>query len=142
MSTITIYTDGASRGNPGISLSGYIVFKNSILINSDIIKNGIATNNFAEHNAIYHALKWCSENMEDSNKYDIILYSDSQLAINQLNGRYKIKDVKLMELCTKTMSLFNRFKSLKFINVRRSDSNISKVDSMLNEYLDRIEHDA
>ncbi len=136
---ITIYTDGASRGNPGISLSGYIIFRNSTLIKKGIIENGIATNNFAEHNAIYNSLKWCSENVENLKKYDIVLYSDSQLAINQLNGAYKIKNIKLKALCSKTMALIDKFKSLKFINVRRSDSNISEVDSMLNEHLDMIE---
>ena len=50
------------------------------------------TNNEAEYTAICHALR------ERFQHQEITIFSDSQLIINQLNGKYKIKDKDLKYL--------------------------------------------
>ena len=61
----TIYTDGAARGNPGESASGFSIFDASGKeVASSSFYNGIKTNNFAEYTAIIRALEWCEANLK------------------------------------------------------------------------------
>jgi ribonuclease HI len=90
--TILAYTDGASRGNPGESGVG-IVLKdeggNIIASQSGYI--GQATNNIAE----YTALAACLKLVQRFPCSSLIVHSDSELMVRQLNGQYKVKDAGL-----------------------------------------------
>jgi ribonuclease HI len=87
--TILAYTDGASRGNPGESGIG-IVLKDvqDNVITSQFGYIGQATNNIAEYTALAMCLKLVQK-MKCSN---LIVHSDSELMVRQLNGQYKVKD--------------------------------------------------
>lgn len=137
MRKITIYTDGAARGNPGESASGYIIYGNG----KEIFKkheeyNGMKTNNYAEYNAIILALDWCLKNMGDPEELDITLYSDSQLVVKQLNGVYKVKSLDLLELNDRAKMMIRNFGAFKVINVPRENPGIVIVDAALNHFLD------
>lgn len=87
MTTITIYTDGSSLGNPGPG--GYC----SIILQAakeKIIKGGekYTTNNRMEMMAMITALEWVKKNTPAAN---IQLYSDSNLLIQSLNKNWKRK---------------------------------------------------
>jgi ribonuclease HI len=69
----------------------------------------------------------------------VILFSDSELIINQLTGRFKVKSKDLLHLHEKAKQLSTRFKSVEFNNVPREDERISRVDTALNKLLDTIE---
>lgn len=90
--TIFAYTDGASRGNPGESGVG-IVLKdehgNILASKSGYI--GKATNNIAE----YTALATCLKLVRKFPCSNLVVHSDSELMVRQLNGQYKVKDAKL-----------------------------------------------
>lgn len=134
---ITVYTDGASRNNPGESASGFIIQdKNGEYI--ECFYNGIKTNNEAEYLAVIAAMKKLKER---KNIYDIItIFSDSELMIKQLQGNYKVKTPSIMVLYEEALSLFKEFSSLHFKNLPRSNKNITKVDYALNKLLDEREH--
>ncbi len=135
---LTIYTDGASRGNPGMSASGYQIYdEKGELIAKNEIYNGEKTNNYAEYNAIINALIWCKDNIKSLNQVDIELHSDSKLVVNQINGNYKIKSPNMYELNQKVQDLIKNFKSVKFINEPREVIGISKVDKAINIFLDK-----
>ncbi len=134
---LLIYTDGASRGNPGKSASGYCIYDSQYnLLKQDVFYNGIATNNEAEYKAIVAALKAALGFGKDS---EIVLSSDSKLAINQLLGKFKIKSGELKKLNNEATRLLSMFKSYRLENPRRSNSYISKVDKQLNLFLDEME---
>ena len=84
-----IYTDGACKGNPGKAGYGCAAYldsdasKDPVWILSEYI--GISTNNIAEYSAIKYAL------IKTEDK-DITVYSDSNLAVQQLNGKWKVKN--------------------------------------------------
>ncbi len=138
---ISICTDGASRGNPGDSASGFQIYDESgKVIAKKEIYNGIKTNNYAEYNAIINALLWCIDNTDFSNT-EITLYSDSKLVVSQINGLYKIKSPEMMELNIKVKNLVKKLKSVKFINKPREFECIAKVDHAINLFLDKIELD-
>ncbi len=131
-----IYTDGASRGNPGKSASGYLIIDDSgKVIAKEVLYNGIKTNNFAEYMAIISALEKVAQLFGYDN--EIHITSDSQLAINQINGVYKVKDKYLKELNKKVKELSSKFKSCTFSNDRRENKYISIVDKEINKFLDK-----
>lgn len=133
---IYVYTDGASRNNPGKSASGYLIFGDEA---EAVIKysfyNGIKTNNEAEYLAIIAAL----EKVGDEFGFDVevFLRSDSQLVVNQLNGTYKVKDSGLKELHAKASELIKKFKKCTLAAISREDRYITMVDAELNKLLDQ-----
>ncbi|HLA69615.1 MAG TPA: ribonuclease HI family protein [Bacteroidota bacterium] len=83
------YTDGASRGNPGQSGIGIILKDeqgNTLASHFDFI--GTTTNNVAEYKALLHCLKMAQE----TKCRHLIVHSDSELMVRQLQGSYKVKD--------------------------------------------------
>lgn len=139
---IIICTDGAARGNPGPSASGYTVTDtHGKLIDANSIYNGIKTNNYAEYNAVIQAFEWCISNLKEHDEIEIELFSDSELIVKQLTGKYKVKSKDLLHLNEKAKQLSTRFKSVKFNNIPREDERIGKVDSALNTLLDTMEKD-
>lgn len=126
---IKIYTDGGSRGNPGKAACAFLVVKNSKIILTFSKFLGKATNNEAEYNAIINAL-------EQVKAKEIHLFSDSELVINQINGKYKINLPHLKSLHNQVIRLCENRK-ITFSNVKRENPYISKADFLVNKELDR-----
>ena len=98
---LTIYTDGASRGNPGPAASGiHIVDETTSETVVDLVfALGIATNNVAEYQAVLHAVKWlCAHKELLADDIHISFRLDSNLVVSQLSGSMKIKDPKMQQL--------------------------------------------
>lgn len=90
---ITIYFDGLCQPvNPGgVATYGYVVYQDN-----EVIKKGYGvvgegkemTNNVAEYTALKKAMEWVtSQGIRDK----ITIKGDSQLVINQLKGKWKVK---------------------------------------------------
>jgi ribonuclease HI len=137
--SITIYTDGAARGNPGRSASGFIAFdSNGKQLAKEWIDNGIGTNNEAEYNAIILALKWCLKTAP-TQPTKINLFSDSELIVNQLLMRYKAKAKALAAKRNEAQRLAKNLPDISFSNVPRETEGIRKIDKYLNQMLDKAE---
>lgn len=138
---VYVYTDGASRSNPGKSASGYLVLDSddNILLQKSFY-NGIKTNNIAEYLAIIAALEFVAH--EYGYETELNLYSDSKLAINQLKGEYKVKNPELKKLNTEAVSTLKKFSQYNLFNVPREHQHISEVDAELNVLLDKYEGQA
>jgi ribonuclease HI len=123
---LDIYTDGASRGNPGKSaLSGVIVRDSHIImVYSEFI--GITTNNVAEYSAVIKALEEARLLGETSVK----IYSDSELAMSQINGLYKVKAPHLAELLNILKEKKKLFKKIAFEYVPRENSFTRIADAL------------
>jgi ribonuclease HI len=137
MRRLMIYTDGAARGNPGESASGFIVIEDKRVLEEHVSYNGSKTNNYAEYMAIANALKWCVDNIDGHEDADVVVTSDSELVIRQLNGRYAVKSDDMKMLNSKVGDLAAKFRSVKFRNVRRTNSYIVRVDRNINMFLDK-----
>ena len=104
MSRIKVFTDGASRGNPGPAAIG-VTLRNEkeelVAVISE--KIGITTNNQAEYRALLKSLdliKKLASNIQVS--FDSIeFFSDSELLVNQINFDYQTKDPGLAVLNSK-----------------------------------------
>ena len=87
--TLLAFTDGASRGNPGEAGIGIVVTdekSETVLSLHGYI--GVCTNNVAEYTAIETLL----ERARSLQCARMIIHSDSELMVRQLNGRYRVKD--------------------------------------------------
>ncbi len=129
---IRIFTDGASRGNPGPSASAFIILdqRNQVL-KQDSKYLGIGTNNQAEYNALISALEAALDF-----KQDVECYSDSNLLVNQMNGQWRVKHPNMKPLWKKAVGLKEQFEKINFSHVPRTNKYIKKVDELANIKLD------
>lgn len=135
---LDLYTDGASRNNPGKSASGYLVLDGDgerLLAKS--FYNGIKTNNEAEYLAIIAVLDAVAH--EYGYNVKIVLHSDSKLAVSQLKGEFKIKSPQLRKLHGEVIEHLKKFDGYELINVPRENVHIMEVDADLNLLLDKYE---
>jgi len=135
---LIIFTDGGARGNPGPAAVG-VVIKDSqdgkIIGFGQTI--GEATNNVAEYQAVVSALIWLEENpkiLVEIKTVDFFL--DSTLVVNQLNGKFKIKDHKLKNLIIKVKDLEKKFPVTFFYHFIPRTKNY-QADALVNEALDK-----
>ncbi len=128
-----IYTDGGSRGNPGPAAIGVFISQ----LDKEYSKHfGITTNNEAEYQAVIFALKKIKQliGKEKSKKNEIEIRSDSELLINQLNGRYKIKEKNLIPFFIEIWNLKQDFSKVKFTQIPREEN--KRADLLVNRELD------
>lgn len=98
---LIIYTDGASRGNPGPASYGFTISdKNGKLLYEEGRYIGISTNNTAEYMAVLEALKYVKKTLSKQSlqSLQIELFADSKLVVEQLSGRFKVKSPHLKPL--------------------------------------------
>ncbi len=104
MALIKIFTDGASRGNPGKAGIGIVIYdENNFIIESHKEYLGETTNNQAEYQALIKStdiLKKITRKSEISIE-KIEFYSDSELMVNQINFEYYVKEPELALLNNK-----------------------------------------
>jgi ribonuclease HI len=130
--TLKVYTDGAARGNPGPAACAFIVVQSSKIMFSDVKYINRATNNIAEYNAIINALNY----VKDAYSGEIEINSDSNLAIQQINGKWKINYPHLAKLQRKVLEISKKFKHVKFTHVSRENHFIKICDELCNRKLD------
>ena len=99
---ITIYTDGAARGNPGPAAIGVALKDEAGNTVATICRTlGVKTNNQAEYTAVIAGL----EKAINLGAKQVVLKSDSELVVRQLMGLYKVKNADLKELYQKAVAL-------------------------------------
>ena len=123
--------DGASRGNPGPAGAGaQIVDDDGVVLAEVAVGIGETTNNVAEYTAVIRGL----ERARELGAADVLLRSDSQLLINQLTGRYRVKTPHLQPLHRRVRELAAGFESIEYEHVRR-ERNV-EADRLANQGVD------
>ena len=130
---LNIYSDGASRGNPGPSAIAFIILTEDGKTLKKFSKCvGTKTNNQAEYEALIAALEFVCEKADQ-----IVCHMDSELLVKQMNREYRVKDTKLKGLWLKANQLVQHFSKVTFVHVLRTDPHIQAVDELANQTLDR-----
>lgn len=129
--SITIYTDGGSRGNPGPSAAGYVILNSR----HEVIAEGgeylgITTNNQAE----YHGVRIGLEKALELQYKRVDFKIDSMLVVNQMKGFYKIKNRELWPIHERIRELMKKFHKVTFNHVAREFNQLA--DGMVNKTLD------
>ena len=133
---LNIYTDGGSRGNPGISGYGLVIYedKQKVLYQEGKFL-GIKTNNEAEYSGIIAALEWVKKNKTNYNITQLNFFADSQLMIRQFQGLYKVKAPTLLPLYAQAQQLLAQINlPTKFTDVRREFNKLA--DELANQAMD------
>lgn len=128
-----MYIDGASRGNPGESAYAFVVFgEREIELFRYGASIGVGTNNAAEYRALIEALKHINKNFTLKAEEPLTVFSDSELLVNQINGRYRVRSEKLTTLFHEVQSL------LKELERKRIQTRIKHVSRERNKISDWI----
>ncbi|MEN7981931.1 MAG: ribonuclease HI family protein [Nanoarchaeota archaeon] len=129
-------SDGGARGNPGPGAIGVIVRKNGEILTQYSAKIGkYITNNVAEYEGLIKALELASNY---TNK-ELMCFLDSELVVNQLMGKYQVRNPKLMELFLKVQKLQENFEKIIYKYISRENKFQKIVDGLLNAELDKKE---
>lgn len=138
-----VFTDGASRGNPGESSCGFVLLDYAGKVRLKYGKKlGVQTNNFAEYMAVVTALEEISSIFPNPELLELDFNLDSNLAVNQLKGSYKIRNSVIMKLVTKIKGLESGYKKVDYRHVPREKNKIADhlVNRVLNTNRDIEEH--
>lgn len=136
---IYIFTDGGARGNPGPSGIGVYIFnqesKEEILSKFSFL--GHKTNNEAEYLALQTSLIFLKDYLKDKNQEStLIFHLDSKLVVEQMNKRWKIKELRLLDLAKQNWELLAALPhctwEIKY--VPREENKIA--DSLANQAMD------
>ena len=123
--------DGASRGNPGPAGAGAQITDGDGVVLAEIAEGlGKATNNVAEYTAVIRGLERACELGASM----VLVRSDSQLLINQLVGRYRVRTPHLQPLHRRVRELAAGFDSIEYEHVRRERN--TEADRLANEGVD------
>ena len=129
--TLSIFTDGASRGNPGNAGTGIsIVDEQGHELYSGGEYLGQCTNNEAEYRALLHGLA----SVLHFGCGDLAVYLDSELIVRQVLGQYKVKNVNLKPLYLEVMQKLAEFSSYSIAHIRREKN--SRADHLANQAID------
>lgn len=133
--TVTMFTDGGSRGNPGPAAIGGVIRIGSQKINfSECI--GTKTNNEAEYQALIFGLKKIRQSMGkiEAKRALIECFLDSELVVKQLNHQYKLKDERIQKFFIEIWNLCLDFGKVSFSHVFREKN--KEADALVNQALD------
>jgi ribonuclease HI len=132
---LQVYSDGASRGNPGVSSIAYMILdEENRMLKRKSTYLGVRTNNQAEYEALLAALQSASEFDDD----EVECYLDSELVVKQLNGQYKVRNENLRVLWLKIQNYQQNFRKISFNYVPRTNTRIQEVDRLANLALNGI----
>ncbi len=127
-----LFTDGASRGNPGQAGAGAVLFaENGEELVARSAYLGTCTNNVAEYKALLLGLQaafqfGCTE---------LVIALDSELIVRQIQGRYKVKNEALQALFHEVRASLARFRKWSIMHVPRAQN--ARADQLANKGIDQ-----
>ena len=135
-----IRTDGAARGNPGPASAGAALYDLSRPDARDPVAQpdasisdylGVQTNNVAEYTGVVRALDLA----RSLGASEVHLLLDSKLIVEQLTGRWRVKDAKLIPLWARARQTIGGFDRWTAAHVPRAQNSVA--DALANEAIDR-----
>lgn len=128
-----LFSDGASRGNPGPAGGGFVLIGEDGQVASQGKRYlGMMTNNQAEYLALIDGLSKALELGYD----EIEINLDSELLVRQINGEYRVKDKTLKIYYKQVMEILTKFKSVSTRHIPREKNKVA--DRLANEALDLV----
>jgi ribonuclease H / adenosylcobalamin/alpha-ribazole phosphatase len=135
-----IRTDGAARGNPGPASLGAALYdlarpdaRDPRGVPDASISDylGVQTNNVAEYTGVVRALDLARELGAE----EVHLLLDSKLIVEQVSGRWRVKDAKLIPLWAACRGTLGGFRRWTATHVPRAQNTVA--DALANEAIDR-----
>ncbi|MDE2797869.1 MAG: ribonuclease HI family protein [Gemmatimonadota bacterium] len=127
MTELTLFIDGASRGNPGHAGIGIRIEAGGELLTEHCEYIGCTTNNVAEYRALIKGLEIAAQFKANR----VIVFSDSELVVRQMNGTYKVKSGGLLPLYQTARMQSRIFDGFQIKHVRREQNR--EADRLANQ---------
>jgi broad specificity phosphatase PhoE/ribonuclease HI len=129
---VVIEADGGSRGNPGPAGYGAVVrdADSGEVLAERFASLGVATNNVAEYSGLIAGLRAAAE----LNAERVAVKMDSKLVIEQMSGRWQIKNAGLRPLAAEAAALVGRFAGVTFEWIPRERN--KAADALANRAMD------
>lgn len=119
--------DGCSKGNPGLSGAGAVIYcLDDEIWSGSLFVGKNSTNNQAEYNGLIFGLQQAL----DMNIKTLLVRGDSQLVINQMTGRYKCNSENIFELYKQAKELEKDFDKIYYAHVLRNNN--KRADELSN----------
>jgi ribonuclease HI len=130
---LSLYTDGASRRNPGPAAIAFAIYDSTgQIMEKDAKCIGRHTNNEAE----YEALLWGLQKVTERRCTCVRAFSDSELVVKQVSGRYKTKDRRMAIYAERVRKYKEIFGTFELTSVSRENPRTKLVDALVNDALD------
>lgn len=128
-----IWTDGGSRGNPGPCGAGGVIKDSGGVTIAEVSEYlGVQTNNYAEYKALGITLNRAVQ-LQIKN---IIVYLDSKLVVEQMKGKWKVKNENIIPLHKEVITIISYFDSIEFVHIPRRFN--KEADALANKAMDSI----
>ena len=137
---LKLFFDGASRGNPGpVGAGAWIEENGKSIVELKKYLGRRQTNNYAEYQSIILGVDHIIEMINNGEKIESLdIVGDSQLAIRQLQGRYKVRSENIIPLykilVDKLAILKKNGVKLDYIHIKRGLNQIA--DKLANQAID------
>lgn len=128
-----LFTDGASRGNPGPASAGIVLLRNGADEKVFSTRLGTATNNQAEYWALLHGL----EAAVKAEMTELDCFLDNELIVKQLNKECAVRSKHLRSLYARVLELVSQIGVVRFQHIAR-EQNV-RADALANQALDQHE---
>ena len=133
---LLVFTDAGARGNPGLAAFAYVLStKEGKLLKEQAGFIGIATNNEAEYCGLIAGL----EEARKVGAEEVTVTMDSELVVNQMLGKYRVKAVNLLPSYERAKELLSCFSKAKIVHASREHPSIRRADCLVNQELDMME---
>lgn len=130
---LILRTDGASRGNPGPAAAGVVIEReDGVVVARGKKPLGRMTNNQAEYRALILGLTAIARYEPSA----VTVFLDSELVVNQMSGRYRVRDEALRPLYEQAMALVAALPDVRFAHVPRALNHLA--DRLANEALNEV----
>jgi ribonuclease HI len=133
---LLVFTDAGARGNPGSAAFAYLISSTE----GKVLKEqagyiGMATNNEAEYRGLIAGL----EEAIRMGAEEVTVTMDSELVVNQMLGKYRVKASNLIPNYRRARELLSTFSKAKIVHASREHLSIQRADCLVNQELDMME---
>jgi ribonuclease HI len=127
----TVHVDGGARGNPGPAAAAAVLTAlGGTVLDEASVRLGETTNNVAEYRGLLLGL----ERARALGVREPEIVMDSELVVNQVNGRYRVRSADLAPLHRAVTEELERFDAWTIRAVRRAEN--ARADALVNAALD------
>jgi len=119
---LRLYVDGASVPNPGPSGIGVVIYNQKNKKIKELKRYiGMASNNVAEYRALVQGLRECEKLLAK----DVSVFSDSELLVSQMNGKFRVNDEHLRKLFHQVKNLEKKFEKVSYYQIDRNENRLA-----------------